>query len=218
MRTFTCRSTFLNVDMGWWTLTKSGGFIYTPLGVFTDSPSLEKVAPNWSPADVSQSYCNGNSVYIFLFWELLGLSPNFHIHVSVSDLYIPRIGPHISSSREGRSVVGNWEYIIRSQTHECGNWYWYPNIPFWQYLFQIFSFKVSIFGILSLQCGNINVLLERKFKRSPSHWRNWSIYKPLFLCRCQREGGRSFALAYYILKCCSMLQILYTYLLFCLLR
>jgi hypothetical protein len=23
------------------------------------------------------------------------LSPNFHVHVSVSDLYIPRIGPHI---------------------------------------------------------------------------------------------------------------------------
>ncbi len=36
-------------------------------------------------------HCNGNSVYIFLFWELCGLSPNFHIHVSVSDLYIPRI-------------------------------------------------------------------------------------------------------------------------------
>ncbi len=29
-------------------------------------------------------------------WELRGLSPNFHIHVSVSHLYIPRIGPHIS--------------------------------------------------------------------------------------------------------------------------
>jgi hypothetical protein len=25
-------------------------------------------------------------------WEFRGLSPNFHIHVSVSDLYIPRIG------------------------------------------------------------------------------------------------------------------------------
>jgi hypothetical protein len=24
-----------------------------------------------------------------------GLSPNFHIHVTVRDLYIPRIGPHI---------------------------------------------------------------------------------------------------------------------------
>ncbi len=28
-------------------------------------------------------HCNGNSVYVFLFWELRGLSPNFHIHVSV---------------------------------------------------------------------------------------------------------------------------------------
>jgi hypothetical protein len=26
---------------------------------------------------------------------LRGLSPNFHIHVSVSDLFIPRIGPHV---------------------------------------------------------------------------------------------------------------------------
>ncbi len=42
--------------------------------------------------------CNGNSVFMFLFWELRGLSPNFHIHVAVSDLYIPRIRPHISSS------------------------------------------------------------------------------------------------------------------------
>jgi hypothetical protein len=40
------------------------------------------------------------------FWELHGLSPNFHFHVSVSDLYIPRIGPHISSSRKGRPIVG----------------------------------------------------------------------------------------------------------------
>jgi hypothetical protein len=38
-----------------------------------------------------------------LYIPFLGivLSPNFHIHVSVSDLYVPRIGPHtrISSSR-----------------------------------------------------------------------------------------------------------------------
>jgi hypothetical protein len=37
---------------------------------------------------------------------LRGLSPNFYIHVSVSDLYIPRNGPHISSSRNGSSIVG----------------------------------------------------------------------------------------------------------------
>jgi hypothetical protein len=40
--------------------------------------------------------CKENPIYVFLFSELRGLSPNFHIHVSVSDLYIPRIGPHIS--------------------------------------------------------------------------------------------------------------------------
>jgi hypothetical protein len=34
---------------------------------------------------------NENPIYVFLFWELRGLSPNFHIHVSVSHLYIPRI-------------------------------------------------------------------------------------------------------------------------------
>jgi hypothetical protein len=51
-------------------------------------------------------HCNGNSLYVFLFWELRGFSPNFHMHVSVSDLYIPRIGPHISSSRKGRPIVG----------------------------------------------------------------------------------------------------------------
>jgi hypothetical protein len=32
-------------------------------------------------------------------------SPNFHIHMSVSDLYIPMIGPHISCSRIGRSIT-----------------------------------------------------------------------------------------------------------------
>ncbi len=41
-------------------------------------------------------HCKENPVYAFLFWELHSLSPNFHIHVSASDLYIPRIGPHIS--------------------------------------------------------------------------------------------------------------------------
>jgi hypothetical protein len=50
--------------------------------------------------------CNENFIYVFLFWELRGLSPNFHIHVSVSDLYIPRIGPHISCSRIGRLIIG----------------------------------------------------------------------------------------------------------------
>jgi hypothetical protein len=57
-------------------------------------------------ATLEVMHCNGYSVYVFLFWELRGLSPNFHIHVSVSDLYILSIGPHISSCRKGRPIVG----------------------------------------------------------------------------------------------------------------
>ncbi len=38
-------------------------------------------------------HCTENRIYVFP--ELRGLIPNSYIHVSVSDLYIPRIGPHI---------------------------------------------------------------------------------------------------------------------------
>ncbi len=43
--------------------------------------------------------CKENPIYVILFWELRGLSPNFHIHLSVSDLYIPRIS-HIFPAAE----------------------------------------------------------------------------------------------------------------------
>jgi hypothetical protein len=51
-------------------------------------------------------HCTANPIYVFLFWALHGLSPNFQIYVSVCDLYIPRIGPYIFCSRIiGRSIV-----------------------------------------------------------------------------------------------------------------
>jgi hypothetical protein len=31
-------------------------------------------------------HCKENPIHVFLFWELRGLSPNFHIHVSLNDL------------------------------------------------------------------------------------------------------------------------------------
>jgi hypothetical protein len=39
--------------------------------------------------------------------EVLGLSPNFHIHVSVSDLYIPTIGPPIFLLQNRQTDRGN---------------------------------------------------------------------------------------------------------------
>ncbi len=56
---------------------------------------------------------------IFPEKELCGQSPNWHIHVSVSDLYIPTI--HLPFLlQEILYVDRSWEYINRSQTHECG--------------------------------------------------------------------------------------------------
>jgi hypothetical protein len=50
-----------------------------------------------------------NSTYIFPEKELRGLSPNFYIHVSVSDLYIPTIGP---PSYLQQNMHLSQEYII----------------------------------------------------------------------------------------------------------
>jgi hypothetical protein len=47
------------------------------------------------PKSLVDLHYNEHSIYVFPEKELRGLSPNFHIHVSVSDLYIPRTGPHI---------------------------------------------------------------------------------------------------------------------------
>jgi hypothetical protein len=64
-------------------------------------------------------HCNENPIYVFLFRELLAISPNFHIHVSVSDLYISTIDLPILLQEICGPILGIY-CIIRSQTHECG--------------------------------------------------------------------------------------------------
>ncbi len=56
-----------------------------------------------------QRHNTANSKQIFPEKELCVLGPNFHIHVSVSDLYIPIIGLPILLPEN------MW-------AHECGNW------------------------------------------------------------------------------------------------
>ncbi len=46
---------------------------------------------------------------------------NFPIHVSVSDLYVYS-EDQSAYSAAGKYVDRSWEYIKRSQKHECGNW------------------------------------------------------------------------------------------------
>ncbi len=65
-------------------------------------------------------HCKENPIYVFLFWELRGLSPNFNIHVSVSDSYIPRINPH-TSLQQNRQTDPE-KNINLSQVYECSFW------------------------------------------------------------------------------------------------
>ncbi len=62
---------------------------------------------NGTSLEQNNLHCNENSIYVFLSWELRCLSPNFHIYVYVSDLYIPRIGPYIFLQQNGQTDPGN---------------------------------------------------------------------------------------------------------------
>ncbi len=61
--------------------------------------------------------------------KLRGPVPYLYIRVSVSDLYIPTIGPQTQNRRTDRGNI-----INRSEMHECRNWEWGRN-----YLFRIFG-------------------------------------------------------------------------------
>ncbi len=76
-------------------------------------PALQKSLPQVSsPGQPSrdctlQRHNNENSKQIFTEKELRGLSPNFYIHVSVSDYYIPMIGLLILLQENMRIDPGN---------------------------------------------------------------------------------------------------------------
>jgi hypothetical protein len=64
-------------------------------------------------------YCNENPIYVFPEKELRGLIRNFNIRVSVSDLYIPKIGPHIFLQQNRQTDGGR---ILIAHRHLNVDW------------------------------------------------------------------------------------------------
>ncbi len=65
-------------------------------------------------------HCKENPIYVFLFWELRGLSPSFHIHVSVSHFIYSQDQSTYFPAAE--LADQSWKYINLSQIYECRNW------------------------------------------------------------------------------------------------
>jgi hypothetical protein len=62
---------------------------------------------HYIPCCVSVVHYTENSIYVVPEKELCGLSPNSCINVSVSNLYIPRIVPHIWLQQNRQTDPGN---------------------------------------------------------------------------------------------------------------
>ncbi len=60
------------------------------------------------------THCKEISIYVFPEKELRGLSPNVHIHVSVTDLYIPVIGPPIFLQQNMQNDRGTIQIAYRN--------------------------------------------------------------------------------------------------------
>jgi hypothetical protein len=73
--------------------------------------------------------------------KLRGLILNSYIHVSVSDLYIPRISLPIWLEQNRQTDPGNIKNC--SQIHECGNW----ETENYNSVLKIMNLDVSFLGI-----------------------------------------------------------------------
>ncbi len=88
--------------------------------------------------------------------KLRGLVPNFHIHTSLSDLYISYVAAAKYADRACK-------YINCSQIYECRNWDWGRAVfPVWEYFPP--NFRYSIFAVCYIFLSLWTIRQFLKFK------------------------------------------------------
>ncbi len=112
-----------------------------------------------APDQIFFPHCNENPRYVFLFWELRGLSPNFHIHVCELFIYSQDQFTYFPAAELGRLILGMYKSLT-------GIWMWKfvlrPHIFFSGNIFSNFLYCVlqgSNLDIHSIRCS-----LSRQFK------------------------------------------------------
>jgi hypothetical protein len=97
----------------------------------------------------SVTHCKEISTYVFPEKELRGLSPNFHIHVSASDLYFPSFGPPIFHQQNRQTDQGNLSVAHRNMNM---NWDCSRAVPFLGIF--VSNFRYCVFAVHTLSLTN----------------------------------------------------------------
>jgi hypothetical protein len=63
---------------------------------------------------LKNTHCKEDPIYVFPEIKLRGLSHNLHIHVYVSDLYVPLIGPPVFMQQNRHTDRGNIKIAHRN--------------------------------------------------------------------------------------------------------